>query len=131
MCGVPCVYYGSEWGAQGEKLPGDHELRAAFARPEWNELTDWIATLAHARRDSRALTHGGYRELRVQPTFLVFERDAGDGERVIVAVNAGPDAQTAAIDARCTELRDLLTGETRLFDGTLDLPPFSCRFWRC
>ena len=30
MCGVPAVYYGSEWGVEGEQLPGDHELRPAL-----------------------------------------------------------------------------------------------------
>ena len=130
MPGVPSIYYGSEWGIEGEQLPGDHELRPAIARPEWNGLTDWICALAHVKRESKALTQGGYRELWVRPSVLVFEREAS-GERVIVAVNAGADAQEASCDARCTSLRDLITGEERAFEGALSLPPFSCRFWQC
>ncbi|MBQ9003312.1 MAG: cyclomaltodextrinase [Eggerthellaceae bacterium] len=130
MCGVPSIYYGSEWGARGEKLPGDHELRPAFAHPEWNDLTDYVCALAHVKRESEALTQGGYRELLVQPALLVFEREA-PGERVVVAVNAGADAQTVAFDARCSQLRDLVTGESLPFEGALELPPFSCQLLQC
>ena len=27
MPGIPCLYYGSEWGAEGEKCRGDGDLR--------------------------------------------------------------------------------------------------------
>ena len=130
MCGTPSIYYGSEWGVEGEKAPGDYELRPAFEQPEWNELTEWICTLAHLKRESEALTQGSYRQLSVQPTMLVFERET-ERERVIVAVNASPDSQVATIEARCSELRDLIDGRTCPFNGALDLPPFSCRFWQC
>ena len=33
MPGIPCVYYGSEWGAQGEKHQGDPALRPCFEKP--------------------------------------------------------------------------------------------------
>ena len=34
MPGIPCVYYGSEWGAKGEKSQGDPALRACFDGPQ-------------------------------------------------------------------------------------------------
>ena len=74
MRGVPAVYYGSEWGIEGEQRPGDHELRPAVDVPEWNELTDWIAALAKARTGSEALVWGGYEQLAVTPRQLVFQR---------------------------------------------------------
>lgn len=44
MPGVPCLYYGSEWGIQGAKGRGDDSaLRPALEKPEWNDLTDRIA----------------------------------------------------------------------------------------
>ena len=61
--GIPCVYYGSEFGAQGRKEDEGHDLalRAAFDKPQWNELTDYIAALAKAKRESEALNYGSYR----------------------------------------------------------------------
>ncbi len=59
MCGVPCIYYGSEWGIEGEQNFGDHELRPALDEPEWNELTDWIRALAKARIQSVSSFHSG------------------------------------------------------------------------
>ena len=53
MSGVPAVYYGSEWGIEGEQLPGDHELRPALDAPEWGALTDWIAAIRRAREAPR------------------------------------------------------------------------------
>ena len=32
MPGIPCVYYGSEWGVKGEKHQGDAALRPALKR---------------------------------------------------------------------------------------------------
>ncbi|MBQ9620643.1 MAG: maltodextrin glucosidase, partial [Atopobiaceae bacterium] len=49
MVGTPCIYYGSEWGIEGEKTPGDRELRPTVGAPVWNELTDLIAQLAEVR----------------------------------------------------------------------------------
>ncbi|RAZ93510.1 cyclomaltodextrinase, partial [Klebsiella oxytoca] len=40
MPGIPCVYYGSEWGAKANKSEGDPALRACFEAPQWNGLTD-------------------------------------------------------------------------------------------
>ena len=39
MPGIPCLYYGSEWGAKGEKHEGDNALRPCFDAPVENELT--------------------------------------------------------------------------------------------
>ena len=55
MPGVPALYYGSEWGIQGRKDQGDDALRPALEAPEWNDLTDAIAAMAKARKESPAL----------------------------------------------------------------------------
>ena len=79
MPGVPSVYYGSEWGMEGDKRNGDPTLRPAVEKPEENDLTAWIAALAHAHTGSKALCWGSYRNVLVQPKQLIFERYA-DGE---------------------------------------------------
>ncbi|MFQ8600319.1 MAG: alpha-amylase family glycosyl hydrolase [Oscillospiraceae bacterium] len=64
MPGIPCVYYGSEWGEQALKQHGsDDNLRPSFPQPQENELTAWIAACAQAHRSSRALCYGGFESL--------------------------------------------------------------------
>lgn len=43
MPGIPCVYYGSEWGTKANKSEGDPALRVSFEKPEWNDLTELIS----------------------------------------------------------------------------------------
>ena len=133
MCGVPCVYYGSEWGIEGEQKFGDHELRPALDAPEWNDLTDWIADLAAARvsgEGAEALCEGDYHELQCQPQQLVFQRAAG-GKRVIVAINASPEPTTLHFDAGCGRAVDLITGEDHDFGAGSRVGPYSCHYWLC
>ncbi len=129
MPGVPAVYYGSEWGMEGRKSDGDAALRPELSRPEANALTGFIAKLAAARKASRALQYGTYRNLQIQNKYLVFER-AVDSERVIVAVNASPEPQWAHFDARSGRGVDLITGEGHDFGGGSELAPYGVRFWK-
>lgn len=132
MPGIPCLYYGSEWGMKGEKgrgAGGDDALRPAVETPEWNELTDWIALLAKARAGSRALCDGDFHSLVLTNRQVIFER-AAEGERVLVAVNADDKPYTAHFDARAGRAVDLITGETHDFGGGSELPPYSAAFWK-
>ena len=130
MPGVPAVYYGSEWGIEGDKKNGDPTLRPAIEKPEENDLTAWIAALAHARTASKALCWGSYRNVLVQPRQLIFERRV-DGERVLVAINADSSPFDAHFDAGCGRAVDLITGADHDFGGGSRLEPFSCYFWKC
>ena len=131
MPGVPAVYCGSEWGIQGRKGGGsDAELRPALEKPEWNDLTDWIAQLAQAKKGSRALCWGAYRNVVLTNKQIIFER-ACDGERVLVAVNADGSPYTAHFDAGCGRAVDLITGKPHDFGGGSQLPPYSAFFWKC
>lgn len=129
MPGVPCVYYGSEWGVEGDKSNGDAALRPDIEKPEWNELTDWISRLAKARKSSKALQYGSYNNLCVQPKQLIFERSV-DGERVIVAINADSNTYHADFNANAGRAVDIVTQKEHDFGGGSDLPPYSCSFWR-
>ena len=130
MCGVPCVYYGSEWGIEGAQSFGDHELRPALDTPQWNELTDYIAAFAAARLESEALCMGDYHELQCQPQQLVFQRSGG-GKRVIVAINAAPQPVTLHFDAGCGRAVDLITGEDHDFGAGSEVGAYSCHYWLC
>lgn len=128
MAGVPCVYYGSEWGIEGEQKFGDHELRPALEEPEWNELTDWISELAKARSASKAIVWGNYEQLQVTPQQLVFRRCFED-ERVIVAVNAASEPAVVHFDAQRGRGRDLISGSEHDFGGGSELAPYSVCYW--
>lgn len=130
MPGIPCIYYGSEWGAEGRKEQGsDDSLRPCFDSPIFNDLSDWISRLARARKESVALRHGSYRNVMINNKQLIFERMA-EGERVLVAVNADSESYTAHFDAGCGTATDLITGKPHDFGGGSLLPPYSAYFWR-
>ena len=130
MPGIPCIYYGSEWGAEGNKQQGDDALRPSFDAPEWTALTDTIAAMAKAHRESRALCYGDFRQLVLTNRQCIWERCA-DGERVLIAVNIDDQPYTAHFDAKCGRAVDLITGEPHDFGGGSELPPYSVRYWRC
>ena len=87
MPGIPCIYYGSEWGCEAVKGSGnDNILRPAFDKPEYNELTDTISSLGQMYHNSRALSYGDYTKKVLTNRQYVFKREA-DGEKVLVAPN--------------------------------------------
>ena len=129
MPGVPAVYYGSEWGMERDKKQGDDALRPELEAPKWNELCDWIEKLAAAKRESKALCYGGYRNVVLTNKQIIFERKCED-ERVLVAINADCEPYTAHFDAGCGLVWDLITGEEHDFGGGSQLAPYSAQFWK-
>ena len=130
MPGIPCVYYGSEWGTKGEKGWGDPALRPCFEAPEWNGLTDTIAAMARAHRDSEALCWGDFQELVLTNKQTIFQRRS-EHERVLGAVNADSEPYVAHFDAGCGRAVDLITGKEHDFGGGSELPGYSVFFWKC
>ena len=130
MPGIPCVYYGSEWGAKANKSEGDPALRACFDAPVENDLTAWISKLAAAKKASNALNYGDFRSVVLTNRQCIFERKT-DSERVLVAINADNVPYTAHFDAGCGTAVDLITGHTHDFGGGSELPPYSAFFWKC
>ena len=129
MPGIPCVYYGSEWGAKANKSEGDPALRACFDAPEWNELTDAISAMAEVKKNSEALNYGAFRSVVLTNKQCIFERKS-ESERVLVAINADAEPYTAHFDAGCGQAQDLLTGKAHDFGGGSELPPYSAAFWK-
>ena len=129
MPGIPCVYYGSEWGAKARKEEGDPALRASFEKPEWNDLTTFISKLAEAKKHSNALNYGDFRSVLLTNRQCIFERKT-DSERVLVAINADDQPFMAHFDAGCGTAIDLITGETHDFGGGSELAPYSAAYWK-
>ena len=130
MPGIPCIYYGSEWGAKGNKSDGDPALRPCFEKPEENELTEYIGKLAEAKKGSKALNYGAFRSVVLTNKQCIFERKT-EGERVLVAINADSEPYTAHFDAGCGMAVDLITGKKHDFGVGSQLPPYSAFFWCC
>lgn len=129
MPGIPCVYYGSEWGTRADKSEGDPALRPCFEQPEWNELSEFISKLAEAKKNSEALNYGSFRSVLLTNRQCIFER-ASEHERVMVAINADEAPFTAHFDAGCGMATDLITGQPHDFGGGSELPPYSAAFWK-
>lgn len=125
--GIPSLYYGSEFGIQGERTQiSDYGLR-----PSWDAVIpaagDTGDTLFHAlgdfariRRESDALLYGTYRELFVAHEQFSFLRET-QRDCAIVVVNAANTKADVFIPQRilrrsCCRWRDMLSGET--FFGT-------------
>ncbi len=130
MPGIPCVYYGSEWGATGDKAQGDTSLRLSYDEPQWNELTELIAALAEAKKKSEALNYGEFRSVVLTNKQCIFERKSAN-ERVLVAINADQEDYIAHFDAGCGQAVDLITGNPHDFGGGSRLPGYSAFYWKC
>ena len=128
MPGIPCVYYGSEWGFKARKEDGDPALRPCFDKPEWNGLCDWISKLTEAKKHSEALNYGAFRSVLLTNKQCIFERKS-EHERVMVAINADGADFMAHFDAGCGTAVDLITGEKHDFGGGSLLPAYSAYFW--
>ena len=128
--GIPCIYYGSEWGIEGKKIPGqpDDDLRPAIDEPVSNELSETIAKMIAARSTHPALQKGTFKELLLTNKQYVFEREA-EGERIIVALNIDDAPFTAHFNANSGTGKDLLTGDIHDFGAGSELPPLSISYW--
>ena len=124
MPGIPCIYYGSEWGAKGDKKDGDHGLRPQFQYPQWNELTDFISLLSKIRKGNTCLTHGSYKELLLTNSQFIFERVNGS-ERVMILINIAAEEYHAHFNANAGCGLDALTGKKVDFGGGLRLKAYS------
>jgi len=128
MPGIPCVYYGSEWGVKGDKKDGDPGLRLSYDAPIFNELAEHIARLAAAKKGSRALNYGSFRSVVLTNKQCIFERKV-DTERVLVAINMDDAPYTAHFDAGCGMAKDLISGENFDFGGGSTLEPCRAYMW--
>ena len=127
--GMPCIYYGSEWGTKAEKKDGDPALRACFDKPEWNELTDLIAKLCEIRKNSKALAYGDITVPVLTNKQCIIQRKFED-ERILIAINADSAPFTAHFDAGCGQADELISGTIHDFGGGSELKPYSVEFWK-
>jgi glycosidase len=95
MPGIPGVYYGSEYGIEGEKKNGDDALRPKFELPKFgakfcDELPLHLAKISRAKETYKPLHDGEYREVVLRNKEFAFARVSGN-ETVYTLINAGDD----------------------------------------
>ncbi len=129
MPGIPCIYYGSEWGAKARKEEGDPALRASFAEPVENELSSFISRLAEIKKHSEALNYGSFRSVLLTNRQCIFERKS-EHERIYVAINADENDFDAHFDAGCGIALDLITDTSHDFGGGSNLKGYSVAIWK-
>lgn len=131
MPGIPCVYYGSEWGEKaGKGKASDADLRPCFELPCENGLTRAIADYSRIRKHNHALCHGSYRQVYLTNSQIIFEREY-NGNRVLVAVNSDSVTHVTKILPTSGRMFDLRAEQYVEFGGTLALSPNSTSFFRC
>ena len=128
MPGIPCLYYGTEWGATGDKHQGDDALRPCFDQPQENELTGFIGKLAKIKAGSRALNYGDVKNLTLRNKQWILVRQCPE-ETAILAVNAeeNPCQMECAYHGPAIEM---LSGEKTDLHGTVELPGYGVKLYK-
>ncbi len=132
MPGIPCVYYGSEYGAEGDKgrgVGGDDALRPSIGgidKDKCPQLTAFIRKLNGIRAREKALAYGTYDKCVLSNKYMCFKREK-DGERIYCAFNISDGDVTVRVEE--AEGTDLLTGEVRNLND-IYLPPFAVKYFK-
>ncbi len=128
MPGIPSVYYGSEFGIEGDKnRGGDDMLRPEFDPEQMKsagirDLTKHIAGLAEIVKEHPAASEGDYKQVQLTNRQYAFMRSC-NGDALLTVINA--DAQPFTFNLNMSGSKtDLLTGETMELGG-LTLPGFT------
>lgn len=116
--GDPSIYYGSEWGIEGEKRNGDDALRPAVDLKQISEhapvpgLEEYLEKLGRIRTENEAVGLGRYRELLLTNRQYAFARIL-DQTAVITAVNndENPADLWIPLPMEAQRITDLLAGE--------------------
>lgn len=127
MPGIPCIYYGSEWGIKGRKEDGDKALRPETPMPVYNDISDFVSKAVKIHKENKSLCYGTFEILHMTNKQIVFERSF-EGERIIVMVNADENEYTAHYNANAGCGTDLLTDKHFDFGAGSKMPPYSVQY---
>ena len=101
MPGIPSVYYGSEFGIEGDKMrDSDWNLRPCLNLSDFDEeapLPTLMRRLGAIKADFPEATYGDYRELLLTNRQFAFARTL-DGKAIVTAVNN--DDQPAHVEIK-------------------------------
>lgn len=126
MPGIPCVYYGSEYAAEGDKSDFDYKLRPYIGdidRERMPVLTEEIRRLNGIRGREKALAYGSYEKCVLSNRYMCFRREYA-GERIWCAFNISDE--TVVFHVGDGEAEDLLGGGHCSL-AEFSLPPYSSK----
>ena len=129
MPGVPSIYYGSEWGAKGEKRDGDPALRVSFDAPQFNALSEWISVLARIKRQSAALCYGDFHDVLITNRQCVFARRSEE-ECVWTLINADSEPYLFRTGAAGKQACSLIDDARFTMEEEMVLAPYSAKLLR-
>lgn len=128
MPGIPCIYYGSEWGTQGKRTDwADDDLRPCFEKPEWNKLTDTLAALNQLRKEYPVFGDGDYTQIFLQNEQMVFSRKDENGQLFLV-INISKEPAHIQFNSDVTKGIDLFAKKKINFQDGIDLLPKSFHY---
>jgi alpha-glucosidase len=129
--GVPCIYYGTEIGMEGDKDP-DNRRCMIWEENAWDkDMLAFHQRIIALRKDAPALKHGSFQLLYAEDETVAFVREAPGQTLVFVGQRnaaAGKLSLPVGIGgiADGAVLKDLLTdAEYSVDSGMLRLPPLA------
>lgn len=124
MPGIPTIYYGSEFGVEGEKATDtDAPLRPSWAWIEnHSEKNLWktIQKLSNINKESVAIRAGGYQQVHIDHEVIGYKRQ-WSGKDVYVFINANEEATTIPTPLVHGDFYDLLNEEDYYSDGQVQI----------
>jgi glycosidase len=123
--GIPCLYYGSEYAAAGDKSDNDYRLRPYIDdvdRSKLPSLFSYLQKLCAIRKSSRALAYGNYEKKHLRNKDMAFMRSF-EGETVYACINI--DDTPVGIYVDNGDGVDLISGEQYSL-SSVTLPPHTC-----
>lgn len=133
MPGIPSVYYGSEFGIEGDKRGGgDDALRPEFKLDEMraaglNDLTAHISKLAGIVKEHPAASCGDYKQVQLTNRQYAFSRSC-DGETLLTVINCDGAPFTYNLNLG-GKAENLLTGDVDELSG-LTLPAYTSAVYK-
>jgi glycosidase len=123
--GIPCLYYGSEYAAEGDKSDNDYRLRPYIDdvdRSKLPSLFSYLQKLCAIRKSSRALAYGNYEKKHLRNKDMAFMRSF-EGETVYACINIDDTPVGMYVDNG--DGVDLISGEQYSL-SSVTLPPHTC-----
>ncbi|MBQ7351776.1 MAG: hypothetical protein IJW59_02775 [Clostridia bacterium] len=131
MPGIPCIYYGSEWGILGEKQQGtDASLRPKVESPIFNDVSKFVSQLCKIRIENPVLSYGGFKNLHITNHQYAFERTLNE-KRVVVLLNASESDYAFDLNFGVGEGVDLLTNMKISFSNPIVVSGYSILIIEC
>ena len=124
--GIPCLYYGSEYGEKAVKSKGSD----ADLRPEWADVAKeneavykTICRLSKLHQNQIAIREGGYQQIHIDHKVIAYRRQCSSQE-VYIFINAKDEVTHIPTPMIHGDFYDLLNDRPYRCDGTIELDSY-------